>query len=89
MVKKSLRAQPLTEYYSINSINGENLPFLAKKLTFLTVIFFQKRVIRFVNDLKINGFYHSLNTLPLIFENIHFINRTLPTLPSTSEINVP
>ena len=23
MVKKSLRAQPLTEYYSINSVNGE------------------------------------------------------------------
>ena len=74
MVKKSLRAQPLTEYYSINSVNGENLPFLAKQLTFLTVIFFH---------------YFSLNTFPLIFENIHFINGTLPTLPSTSEINVP
>ena len=23
MIKKSLRAQPLTEYYSINSINGK------------------------------------------------------------------
>ena len=23
MVKKSIRAQPLTEYYSINSVNGE------------------------------------------------------------------
>ena len=67
-----LMAQPLTVYDSINGVNSEKHfvnGLLKQKTTFKNIktrnffhailmkFFFQKRLIRFVNDLKINGFY--------------------------------
>ena len=49
-----------------------SLPFLAFFLTFLTVHFFQKRLIRFVDDLKINGFCRSLTDSSVNFRKPPF-----------------
>ena len=62
MVKKSLTAQPLTVYYSIIGVNGKKI--------LLTANFFRKRLIHFVNYLKINSSCRLLTDSFINFRNL-------------------
>ena len=57
-----------------------------KKIRFFFVFhhnsFFQKQLIRFVNDLNLTVFAIRYRTLPFIFEYLRFVNRILPRLHS-------
>ena len=58
------------------------------RFRFPPLILFLKRLIRFVNRLKINGFCRSLTHSSVIFENLRFVTELCPALLTPFNLHI-